>query len=197
MSASQIKITYHPPSGGGCFVDVVRNFRTPDEEKLIRIAEVTYPLREAFSPPDSLMLQPIPARKHLWWLGPEEDIRVPCAITMDALRYYLKMSQLYGRGRPPNAYPGPRPVSSFTYAADVSHQASFKRDRMVFRDVSVVELRLDWGSGSMGFHLDRTVLLDGSGKVVAVFGDRPASVLLTQAGPAPLGESEPRIGYEA
>jgi hypothetical protein len=189
LSAHRIKVTYHPPTGGGCFIDVMRDFRTAEEERLIRIAEVTYPLRDAISPPDWAMLNPIPARKHLWWLGSDEGLRVPYAVTMDALRYYLDLTQRYGRGMPPDGKPEPMKVSSMTYSASVTHRSSFTRGKAVYRDVSVVELRLNWDSGTagsagspgsaVGIVLDRTVLLDRRGHVVAVFGDSPARMLMT------------------
>ena len=188
LTSHRIKITYHPPTGGGCFIDVVRDFRTPEEEKLIRTAEITYPLREAISPPDWAMVQPIPARKHLWWLGPDEGLRVPYAITMDALRYYLDRTQRYGRGTPPYGKPGAMQTSVMSYFANVTFRSSFAKGKATFRDVNVVELRLEWGAGSnlgkgfasaAGFVHDRTVLLDRKGHVVAVFGDRIAPLLVT------------------
>jgi hypothetical protein len=181
LTSRRIKITYHPPTGGGCFIDVVRDFRTPEEEKLIRTAEVTYPLREAISPPDWAMLSRIPARKHLWWLGPDEGLRLPYAVTMDALRYYLDRTQRYGRGTPPYERPGAMQVSNVTYSASVTYRSSFAKGKATYRDVNVVELRLGWEAGSRnskgfasaaGFNLDRTVLLDRNANVVAVFGDR-------------------------
>lgn len=188
LSSRRIKIIDHPPTGGGCFIEVTREFRTPEEEKFIRIAEVTYPLREAISPPDWAMLHPIPARKHLWWLGPDEGVRVPYAVTMDALRYYIERTQLYGRGTPPYSKPGAMQTSNMSYSASVTHRSSFIRGRVTYHDVNVVELRLEWGAGSRdrkgmgsaaGFNLDRTVLVNQEGHVVAVFGDRVTPMLVT------------------
>lgn len=188
LTSRHVQITYHPPTGGGCSIEVTRAFRTPEEERLIGIAEVTYPLRDAIAPPDVAMLRPIPARKHLWWLGPDEGLRVPYAVTMDALLYYIDRVQRYGRGTPPDKEPGAMPVSHLNYSASVTHQSSFARDKATYLDVHVVELRLEWAAGSVGnngmssaagFTLDRTVLINRNGQVVAVFGDRAASLLVT------------------
>jgi hypothetical protein len=80
-------------------------------------------------------------------------------------------------------------VSNMTYSASVTYRSSFAQGKATFRNVNVVELRLEWGAGShskgsksasfAGFNLDRTVLLDRNGNVVAVFGDRIAPLLVT------------------
>ena len=79
-------------------------------------------------------------------------------------------------------------VSNMTYSARVTYRSSFAQGKATFREVNVVELRLKWGASShdgkgfgsfAGFELDRTVLLDQSGHVVAVFGDRLAPMLVT------------------
>ena len=170
LSSRRIKITYHPPTGGGCFIDVTRDFRTPEEERLIRIAEVTYPLRDAIWPPDSVMLRPLPSRKHLWTLAPEGEVGVPYALTRDALLHFLDVSQLYGRGKPPDGKPEPMKVCDLTYSARVSHQPPFRRER-TRRDTSTVELRLEWSGGGASYRMGRTVLFDHRGDLVAVRGD--------------------------
>jgi hypothetical protein len=182
LSARRIKITYHPPTGGECSIDVTREFRTPEEERLIGIAEVTYPLRDAIA-----LQQHIPLRKHLWTLAPEGEVGVAYALTMDALRHFLNVTRRCGEGMPPDGKPGPMKVCNLTYSARVTHQQSLKRDRTTYRDVSVVELRLEWSrvshhgaqTSAEWITMDRTVLFDRAGHVVAVFGDRPARHAMT------------------
>jgi len=166
---------------------VHRNFRNSEEERLIRIAEETYPPAEAVlsiakSHPGREALS---QEKRLWWYGEFDGVRLPYAVTMDAVRYYLALTQALGRGdtRQTNGIRMKR--SEFSYFANISTPPStYSRDGRVFKDVYVVDMGLRWSNycGSLcacAFHLDRTVVLRRDGTVLCVFGDQKPMVIVS------------------
>ena len=173
---------------GRAFVaDVHRSFRTADEERLIRIAEETYPPVDAVvavaeSHPGG---HAPPAEERLWWYGEFDGVRLPYAVTLDAVRYYLGLTQALGRGDTTRTHGIRMKHSEFSYSAGISrHPSTYSRDGRVFRDVYVVEMRLNWSDycGSecaCGFSLDRTVVLRRDGTILCVFGDREPMVVVS------------------
>ena len=164
-----------------------RNFGDAEEERLIRIAEETYPPAEAIlsiaeSPPGREALS---KEKRLWWYGEFDGVRLPYAVTMDAVRYYLGLTQSLGRGYSTQTHGIRMRRSEFSYHANISpRHATFSRDGRVFKDVYVVEMGLSWSNycGSecaCGFHLDRTVVLRRDGTVLCVFGDQKPMVVVS------------------
>jgi hypothetical protein len=166
---------------------VHRNARSSEMERLIRIAEETYPQSEAILPiaetrPGAEALQ---KEKRLWWYGEFDGVRLPYAVTMDAVRYYLGLVQAMGRGdsAPTNGIRMKR--AEFSYHANISDRpATYSRDGRVFKDVYVVELGLRWSNycGSTCaclFNIDRTVVIRRDGTVLCVFGDRKPRVTVS------------------
>jgi hypothetical protein len=165
---------------------VRREFRNPAEERLLRIAEETYP------PSKAIVLiadqrsdrNAMSKEKRLWWYGEFDGVRLPYAVTMDAVRYYLGLTQALGRGE--STETGiPMKACNFSYSAHVSSgPTTFTRDGRVFQDVYAVDLKLEWWNYcsptcACMFHLERTVLLRPDGTVVCVFGDRKPRVAVS------------------
>lgn len=167
LDASRVRVDYYLPTGRAYWINIIRG-ETPAQERLIKIAEVTYPLREAL--PLEARIFPIPRRKHLWTLAPEGRVDEPYALTMDALRHFLTISERHGRGTALHGEPA-NDSYQLTYVARVEHQPSVTYGHKEYRDVSVVHLRLGWSCRTAQADLWRTVLLNRSDQVVAVFGD--------------------------
>jgi carboxypeptidase family protein len=163
---------------------VHRYVRDANEERLLRIAEETYP------PPDAILAiagkdaskQDLRKEKRLWWYGQFDGVRLPYAVTMDAVRYYLALIQTMARGDSSGI---PMKRAKFSYTASVSSRPStLSRDGRVFEDVYTVELRLSWSDycGSLcacSFDLNRTVVLRADGTVLCVFGDQKPMVIVS------------------
>jgi hypothetical protein len=103
---------------------------------------------------------------------------------MDAVRYYLKLTQALGRGESSQTHGLHMKSSRFSYQANISSSPAYSRDGRVFQDVYVVEMGLQWSNycGSLcacGFHLDRTVVLSRDGSVLCVFGDQKPMVVVS------------------
>jgi hypothetical protein len=167
--------------------NVNRSFRNLDEERLIRIAEETYPPAEAVlaiarSGP---RYEALSRERRLWWYDTFDGVRIPYAVTMDAVRYYLGLTQALGRGDSTQTAGIPMKRSLFSYSARISDRAAtYSRDGRVFKDVFVVEMGLKWSNycGSLcacSFSLNRTVLIRPDGTVLCVFGDQKPMVIVS------------------
>jgi hypothetical protein len=166
---------------------VNREFRNPTEERLLRIAEETYP------PTKAVLLvtdqrsdrKTLSMEKRLWWYGDFDGVRLPYAVTMDAVRYYLGLVQAMGRGEPTESNGIRMKACNFSYSAHVSPgPTSIARDGREFQGVYVVDLKLEWmnycgTTCACMFHLDRTVVLRADGTVLCVFGDRRPMVVVS------------------
>jgi len=166
---------------------VNRGFRNAEEERLLRIAEETYPPTEAvLSIAGSRRgREALSKEKRLWWYDKFDGVRLPYAVTMDAVRYYLALTQALGRGDTTETKGIRMKSSEFSYHANISARpATYSRDGRVFKDVYVVEMGLKWSNycGSLcacWFHLDRTVVLRRDGTVLCVFGDQKPMVVVS------------------
>ena len=166
---------------------VRRYVRDANEERLLRIAEETYP------PPDAILAmagkdaskQDLRKEKRLWWYGDFDGVRLPYAVTMDAVRYYLALIQAMARGDSSRTGGIPMKRAQFSYTASVSSRPStLSRDGRVFEDVYTVELRLSWSNYcsplcACSFDLNRTVVLRADGTVLCVFGDQKPMVIVS------------------
>jgi hypothetical protein len=166
---------------------VNRSFRNPDEERLIRIAEETYPPTEAVLAIAKSVSgsEALSKERRLWWYDTFDGVRIPYAVTMDAVRYYLGLTQALGRGDSTQTAGIRMKRSHFSYYARISNRtATYSRDGRVFKDVYVVEMGLKWSNycGSLcacSFRLDRTVLIRPDGTVLCVFGDQKPMVTVS------------------
>lgn len=166
---------------------VHREFRDPVEERLLRIAEETYPPTKAVllvtdERADRTALSQV---KRLWWYGDFDGVRLPYAVTMDAVRYYLGLAQAMGRGETAETRGIPMIQCNFSYSARISPgPTKFDRGGRGFDGVYVADLKLEWSNycGNLcacWFQLDRTVVLRPDGTVLCVFGDRRPRVLVS------------------
>lgn len=116
-----------------------------------------------------------PSGTNDWSCGSQLGIRLPFALTRPSLEYYEGLIRGYQK-RSWKTFIEPR--SLMDYSATVSHYETFERDGTTFRDVDVVEMKLNFHAdftqeGTQGVHFikTRTVVLDPKGRVLAVFGD--------------------------
>jgi len=168
-------------------VRVKRTFDNEDEERLLRVAEGTYPPRAAVTARLKLRAQwtdPDSTRRSLWWQAAFDGVRIPYAITADAARYYLELSKAYVRGDHAAVSTIPMQRTDFVYIASIRRAPIFDINGWVFEDVYVVRMRLTWSNhcGSLcalGFSKERTVVLTREARVLAVFGDGPTPTMVS------------------
>jgi hypothetical protein len=120
--------------------------------------------------------------KEQWWQKEELGIKIPFAITKDAIAYYSELVTGYGKQATKRYM---EPSSNFTYEAKVAKQTEFSIDGKTFKDVSVVTMEMKFMESfaattteALSFEKRRTVVFDGDGKVLHVSGDGPTEAAI-------------------
>ncbi len=132
---------------------------------------------------DPLVLLPkakAPFVDKVWWYKEQLGIRIPCAITADAVTYY---SDFVGKNGKQVLKRYIEPSSRLDYQAGVKFHQEFKLGDKTFAGVNVVTLKLTFaqnfvatGTAGMHFEKERIVVLDAAGKVLHISGDGPTEV---------------------
>ena len=170
-------------------VTIRREAKDEKQSAMIAAAEAVQPSKEALRKAaevrdrnDSLGLSrmkevPLPAGDKVWWYEEQLGIRIPFAITADAVAYYSDLVVAYGK-QALNRYM--QPSSRLDYHAGVKFHKEFKLDDQTFNDVHVVTLKLVFSQNfvatqteGMHFEKERVVILDSEGKVLHISGDGP------------------------
>jgi hypothetical protein len=173
-------------------VTVSREAADATQSNLIAVAEAVQPsaetIRQAAEAPDRddpLWLnrkkgEPVPAVEKVWWYKEQLGVRIPFAITADAVAYYTGLVTIYGK-QVFKRYS--EPSSRLDYRASVKFHKEYKVDGKTFNGVHVVTLKLSFDQNfaatmteGMHFEKERVVVLDAAGKVLHVSGDGPTDV---------------------
>ncbi len=173
------KQTDYPPDPAKHVVEIRREAANAVQEKMIAAAEAAIPDEEA-------LRQAVDGDKPLakdevqWWHEEKLGIRIPFAVTGDAVAYYQKLVEGYGRQSFKRYM---QPTSKLEYHAKATFHADFEHGGRTFKDVHVVTLKLGFSQAfaatateAMEFEKRRTVILDANGAVQAVDGDGPTEV---------------------
>jgi hypothetical protein len=117
----------------------------------------------------------LPREGKVWWFREQFGIRLPYAVTGDAVTYYTGLVTGYGKTRMKRYA---EPSSALKYTAAVKRHERFELDGKSWQNVDVVTLKLEFrqsfcatGTEAFGFTKDRTVVFDAQGKVLHVSGD--------------------------
>ena len=118
---------------------------------------------------------PLPREGKVWWCREQFGVRIPYAVTVDAVTYYAGLVTGYGKTRMKRYA---EPSSALKYTATVKRHERFELDSKNWRNVDVVTLKLEFrqsfcasGTEAFGFTKERTVIFDADGKVLHVSGD--------------------------
>jgi len=116
-----------------------------------------------------------PGNRDIWWQGEYRSIKLPYALTKEAVDYYEQVIAAYQK-KTFQAYGEPN--SSMNYEARVAHHATFSLDGKTYTNVDEVRLKLtiraaftEEPTEGVEFTKQRTVVLDATGKVLAITGD--------------------------
>lgn len=149
---------------------VRRDAGDPKQAALIAAAEAAQPSEAAG----------VPAGDKVWWYKELFGIRIPGAITADAVAYY---SELVGKFSKQALKAYAEPSSQLDYRATIQFHKEFKLGDKTFTDVHVVTLKLNFyqyfaatPADGMHFKKERVVILDAAGKVLHISGDGPTEV---------------------
>lgn len=167
-------------------ITIVREYGNPQEAKLIQLAESTYPGRDDVlaAAQSAWVRKAVLPAEQLWWYDSFDDVRIPYAVTGDALRYYRDLTLAFRGGDFSGSNNIPMLNSNLDYKATVKHHESYTAGGKAFQDVTLVSLTLTWGQycGSecaMYFKKEREVVFDRSGKILAVLFDGKTGVLVS------------------
>ena len=166
---------------------VRRSFGSPEEERLLRIAESTYPTPEAIQhdlEPWYPELPPNPENEELWWFEAFDGVRIPYALTRASVAYYLRLTGAFRAGDFDSVGTFPMQSSSVEYTATIERRSEFIYEGNRFEDVYVVEMDLSWTDVcgnlcALWFSKKRTVVLSLDGELRALFGDGVTAFLVS------------------
>ena len=178
-----------------CTFDTVveRTFANSFEEQLIEKAEQYYPLRDSvvsLAEQFGVSSDSIPSNDY-WWYQIYRGIRVPYAITSEAIEYFVESVKIVERNT--------REVcKNYSYSAQYVATVRFERTYTVqpmviggesksFENVYVVTMSLTWGSSyhgpglgdAYGVRADRLVVFDEQGIMLGVFYDGGAGIAVS------------------
>ena len=159
-----------PVAPGKHKTTVRRESRNPVQTTMITAAETAQPPNEALAATGN----------NVWWNEERLNIRIPRALTSDALAYY---SDQVGNFSKQAIKSHAEPFSQLDYNATVELHKEFKQGDKTFTDVHVVTLKLSFAqyfsstpADGMHFQKERVVILDAGGKVLHIAGDGPTNV---------------------
>jgi hypothetical protein len=176
--------------GGQFNVSIKRLTKSPGENRALTAAEAAYPPRaDVMKAMEAahFKLDAEPSDTQLWWSSSFDGVRIAYAITADAVRYYLNLSEAFRQNKFKEVGTRGMERSGLTYSASVSKVDTITIDGRNFRDVYVVEMSLSWWDycGSlcaMNFERSRKVVVNLDGTVLTVFGDGTPEVIVSWFG---------------
>lgn len=162
-------------------ISIQREAADDQEKKLIAAAEKSLPdaaaLAKAIGKDATGIAQP---QTGPWWNKEVLGIRIPFAVTADAVDYYNKLVTEYGQQK---LVRFTRPSSEFSYHAKVARHAAFELEGKSLQNVTVVTMTLKFRQNfvasvaeAFGFEKSRTVVFDKHGKILGIQGDGDVEV---------------------
>lgn len=164
---------------GDYTISIRRIAPDPHQARLLAIAEATYPPRDLMTSIALLEGHEMgsdSARGNLWWYQGVGPNRLPYAITLATIDYYAGLTERFRRRQFREAGTRALYSSRLVYEGTIAHRSRFSVSGEDYRDVYVAHLHLVWGWDDGIFdsatEATRTVVLDRTGQVLAVSGDR-------------------------
>lgn len=162
-------------------ITIQREAADENEKKLIAAAEKSLPdaaaLAKSVIKDESGLAKP---QAGAWWNKEILGIRIPYALTADAVQYYSDLVKDYGQQK---LVRFTQPSSGFTYQAKVSKHAAYEIDGKSLENVTVVTMTMKFhqnfvASVADGFQFgkSRIVVFDKDGKILHVKGDGDTEV---------------------
>ncbi len=163
---------------GDFTLSIHRKYDSPLGERLLNVAEATYP------PRDRLVGQAIErgtevgsdsARTSLWWIDGLGVSRVPYAVTVGALRHYADLTDKFRRHNFWGAWDHNLFWTELRYDASIAFRETYYVQDSTLTNVYVAEMNLAWAFDDGTFApvslAHRVVVLSPDGSVISVEGD--------------------------
>ena len=162
-------------------IKIVRRFADEKEERLLQIAEATYPAQSQVKERSKAKTEAPIGNERLWWCSSFDGVRIPFAITKGAVAYYLDVSTEFAKEKPRDPF---MKSSRLTYSAVLARKETYRIGTSEFKNVYVVSLELAWSQYcgplcAMAFQASRKVVVNEEGKVLAVENDTCAPTIVS------------------
>ena len=176
--ASELRPTQMDYDDGDFTLAIHRDFTNMNEERLLGIAESTYPARDeviSLSVVHRTEIGPDTTGIPLWWYDGVGVHRVPYAATAGALDYYLDLTRRMRSHNFWGAFARSLFWTDLNYRASVAHYDAYFVGGEEYRDVYVAKITLGWGYDEGTFvpvnRAHRVVVLKPDGEVLSIDGD--------------------------
>jgi hypothetical protein len=175
---------------------ITRIFGSDTEAALLAIAEMYVPANPELA---SLIQDCVdlgncdsedPDDENLWWYDSFDGVRIPYAVTSDAVDYYADLVAQW-QVDPSTSWGGEWTSSNLQYVGVIEYADAVEIGGEQFDDVYVVDMNLSWSAvcgslsaygfdkmrtiilslGAHGFDKMRTVILSPAGDILRVYGD--------------------------
>ena len=153
--------------------------------RLVEKAESLFPPSDSIMSLQNYNVDEIPANESLWWYSTFDGVRIPYAITWEAVEYYLTLLDYYEEGLFEEAGTIDVSRADFNYETTVTQYDSFQILNYSFGRVYVVTQLLEWDSYcgplcALFLTARRSVIIDfETEQVLGVFGDGPCLVMVS------------------
>ena len=162
-------------------INIQREAANDQEKQLIAAAEKVQPDVAALAKAPTMdaagVAQP---QAGTWWNKEVAGVRIPFAITADAVDYYQKLVTGYGQQKFVRFV---RPSSEFRYHAKVAKLASYELNGKSLENVTLVSMTLKFRQNfaatvaeAFRFEKSRAVVFDKDGKILGIQGDGDVKV---------------------
>ena len=158
------------------FIIVVdRDYEDEQQERLLAIAEATYPIhRKSIVVPPAT--RPRPKERARWWSSSFDGIKIPLAITKSAVDYYVGLVREFELGDFSQTPGVVQRSATLRYYSYIEPAESALESRKDLSDLFYVRMELSWSSScgelcGVSFERVRILVVHKSGKVVELVED--------------------------
>lgn len=157
--------------------NISRKFANKEEERLLKIAETLYPTAEEKKKNCSKPVLGNPTEVD-WACGSFDGYLIPYAVTKSTVVYFLNLTDDFRTGK------RQMKTSSLKYIAEVKFYPNFQLKGQKFTNVYHVSMDFNWSHVcgdlcALAFGKVRTVIMDKTGKVLLVDGDKETPVMVS------------------
>ncbi|HEX8567835.1 MAG TPA: hypothetical protein VF648_19500 [Pyrinomonadaceae bacterium] len=167
-------------------IEIVRNFNSPSEDKLLSKAEAVYRNPQELSKELNGGWRYLSERDNLpegepkWWAGYSDTILSAEIVTTGAVLYYFNISKKLQKNPKLNDPGFTFSRTELKYDSSIKKFDKFERSGKVFNNVYVADLNLTWaqvcgGLCGHGFTRNKVVVLGEKGNILEMFLDAPVN----------------------
>jgi hypothetical protein len=178
-ASSKFKVVDQKWSNEQFGFEIARTYQSDDEAALIAKAEGALADEEAIIATigtEKLVAIGYQISEPLWWYQTFDGIRIPWAVTSDAVQYYLDVIMAFRDGNFSDTLGITMKKAYFGYEVSVNYLPKLQVGGLTVENVHMVTMKLSWSQFcgpecAMGFFKTRDVVFDSSGTLLFISGD--------------------------